>query len=208
MIAIEEIVKDKDSRTKYKVRCTKCGYRFQVRVSRYKEDAKCKACSTTESNIDRTGDHKGSGVISKTFYNKFKNGAKRRNVPFEVTVDYLDSLWTGTCALSGMTITAPTKTDGNGNCQTEYTTASLDRIDSSLGYIIGNVQWVNKHINIMKNGYSQEEFIFMCHQVVSCHANQQPSVLNGNRKVSTKVQRLEGEDNPTNNPSKSARLPE
>jgi hypothetical protein len=41
----------------------------------------------------------------------------------------------------------------------------LDRIDSSKGYIVGNVQWVHKHVNVMKNIFSQEMFIFICNQV-------------------------------------------
>jgi archaellum component FlaC len=41
-------------------------------------------------------------------------------------------------------------------------TASLDRVDSAKGYIKGNVQWVHKDINMMKQQYSQEYFIQMC----------------------------------------------
>jgi len=45
-------------------------------------------------------------------------------------------------------------------------TASLDRIDSSKGYIEGNVQWVHRKINMMKQSYTQEEFIELCQAVV------------------------------------------
>lgn len=51
---------------------------------------------------------------------------------------------------------------------------SLDRIDSSLGYIPGNVQWVCKQINISKHILSTKEFIGMCRKVVN-YADQQPS---------------------------------
>jgi hypothetical protein len=40
--------------------------------------------------------------------------------------------------------------------------ASLDRIDSSIGYIDGNVQWLAGKVNMMKQSYTQEEFIEMC----------------------------------------------
>ena len=46
-------------------------------------------------------------------------------------------------------------------------TASLDRIDSSKGYVEGNVQWVHKMINMSKQQYSQEEFIDMCKAVAN-----------------------------------------
>ena len=193
MKQVIETVKSKDGRRKYKVICTECGYQSQVRVSTYDKDAVCKRCDTTKRNEEGRGSGVKDHPISKSFLYYFKSGAKRRGVLFQVSLDYARSLWTGKCALSEMEITAPSFTH-NGNCVKGYTTASLDRIDSYKGYIEGNVQWVNKHINIMKNGYSQEEFVYMCHMVASSNANQQPSVLKGNRKVNTKVQRLEGEE--------------
>mgnify|MGYP007044016634 CR=1 FL=1 len=44
-------------------------------------------------------------------------------------------------------------------------TASLDRIDSSKGYIEGNVQWVHKDINWMKQDFNEEYFIFLCSEI-------------------------------------------
>lgn len=41
-------------------------------------------------------------------------------------------------------------------------TFSLDRIDSKIGYIEGNVQWVHKMVNMCKQHYTQEEFLEMC----------------------------------------------
>lgn len=45
--------------------------------------------------------------------------------------------------------------------------ASLDRIDSSKGYEQGNVQWVHKDINNMKQSFSQDKFIDWCKKVVN-----------------------------------------
>jgi hypothetical protein len=44
-------------------------------------------------------------------------------------------------------------------------TASLDRIDSSKGYIEGNLQWLHKRINIMKGNMSEKEFLDFCESV-------------------------------------------
>lgn len=44
-------------------------------------------------------------------------------------------------------------------------TASLDRIDSTKGYLSGNVQWVHVSVNRMKNSFSQNEFIATCTEV-------------------------------------------
>jgi hypothetical protein len=47
----------------------------------------------------------------------------------------------------------------------ENKTASLDRINSDLGYVYGNIQWIHKDINKMKNDYEQNYFILLCKKV-------------------------------------------
>lgn len=46
--------------------------------------------------------------------------------------------------------------------------ASVDRINSHLYYIEGNLQWVHKTVNQMKRGLSNEEFISWC-KTISRH---------------------------------------
>ena len=52
------------------------------------------------------------------------------------------------------------------NSGTDYlnggTTASLDRINSSKGYESGNLQWVHKDINKMKNIFDEDYFVRLC----------------------------------------------
>ncbi len=65
----------------------------------------------------------------------------------------------GLCAYTGQVLTlSASKHDTLG-------TASLDRIDSSRGYVLDNIQWVHKDINRLKNNYSEADFIQMCHLV-------------------------------------------
>jgi hypothetical protein len=45
--------------------------------------------------------------------------------------------------------------------------ASIDRRDSNLGYTPDNIQWVYKPLNIMKNSFSEKEFLFVCNQVTN-----------------------------------------
>lgn len=70
------------------------------------------------------------------------------------------------CALSGLNLTLPIN-----ETTKSYTasTASVDRIDSNIGYVPGNVQWVHKHINLMKNKLTQKYFIEMCKNVANTH---------------------------------------
>jgi hypothetical protein len=89
------------------------------------------------------------------------DGAKRRAHEFSITPDYLDLLWEtqqGRCALTGWSIGFNGRVKGH--------TASLDRIDSSLGYIEGNLQWVHRNVNRAKNVSSQDDFVRMCQAVV------------------------------------------
>ena len=51
---------------------------------------------------------------------------------------------------------------------------SLDRIDSSKGYIEGNVQWVTYQANLNKHVMTMEQLYEFCRKVLN-HANQQPS---------------------------------
>ena len=46
-------------------------------------------------------------------------------------------------------------------------TASLDRIDSKLGYELNNIQWVHKDINMMKQAYTNNYFIEHCKLVAA-----------------------------------------
>lgn len=70
------------------------------------------------------------------------------------------------CALSRETISFPLNQNSKYRC---CQTASLDRIDSSQGYITGNVQWVHKHINLMKQDLLNGEFVEWCRRVADCH---------------------------------------
>ncbi len=68
------------------------------------------------------------------------------------------------CALTGLKLTFPRNKKEMTQCN-----ASLDRIDSSKGYIEGNVQWVTKEVNQSKMDSSQKGFIKMCHDVSEKH---------------------------------------
>ena len=111
---------------------------------------------------------KGFGDISGDYWDSIKRGAngskgRRKPLDFSITIHYAWDLYlkqNKKCALSGQQIRI------NYN-QRENHTASLDRIDSSIGYIEGNVQWVHKDINMMKRTYDENYFIKMCKLVAN-----------------------------------------
>jgi len=106
---------------------------------------------------------KGCGEISGRFWKgivRCANGSKkRRKIELGITIEDAWKLFLAQgrrCALSGLELKFPTRyVDRSG-------TASLDRIDSLLGYVMGNVQWVHKDINRMKSTLTQSRFIELC----------------------------------------------
>jgi len=100
--------------------------------------------------------------IPRWLIRNFKGGAKVRNKEWDLDIIYLGDLWEmqkGKCAYTGWEL----EIGENGHIKT----ASLDRIDSSKGYIRGNVQWVHKNVNYAKHTLTHDEFIQMCQAVVS-----------------------------------------
>lgn len=121
-----------------------------------------KSCGCGIAKGNGHSSFRGSGRVSMTYFSSIKRGADggkgRVAKEFSVTIDYLSELFDkqdGKCALSGLDLDFITKKE----------TASLDRIDSSIGYIEGNLQWVHKDINMMKRAYDQDYFIELCRKI-------------------------------------------
>jgi len=162
LIAIS-IIRDK-GQTKWLCKCI-CGSIKPYRQCRLLKNKYCN-CGC-ESNYCRENNKlwKGYGVINGSILLRIKLSAKRRNLEFNLTAKYLNDVFVsqnGKCALSGIDIELSKKTQDSKN---GMDTASPDRIDSTKGYIVGNIQWVHKDINFMKNYYNQDYFIEMCRKV-------------------------------------------
>ncbi len=137
------------------VTCINCG---KERIINRKDHAtrlaktKCKSCSNKSNHPQ--GDYKG---IRISFFNKFKLGANSRGLDFEIDLDIASNLakkQNYKCYYSGLEL--------KFNGDFKQITASIDRINSSLGYVEHNVCWVHKEINMMKQQFSEERFIEMC----------------------------------------------
>jgi hypothetical protein len=107
---------------------------------------------------------KGGKHIPGTFLSKYRNHAKRRCIIFDLSLEYLDDLLEKQnfkCAITGLPLSFENYGYKDLNCN-----ASLDRIDSNGNYEEGNVQWVLREINMMKQSLSMEYFIRLCKLVV------------------------------------------
>lgn len=103
------------------------------------------------------------GTIAK-LYNSARNRAAKKKIDFNLTQEYLYQLWAeqnGLCAISGIKMETET-----GIVISNPYKASLDRIDSSKGYTMGNVQLVCGKINLMKHQGTLEDLLFWCSAVV------------------------------------------
>lgn len=128
-------------------------------------------CKILENLNHRSGkNHNGwSGYedISGTIFARISGNAKQRNKEFNITIEYCWELFqqqNGKCKLTGLDLYFA---KNQKELSEGKNTASLDRIDSKKGYIVGNVQWVHVDVNYMKQEYSQEYFIQMCKLISS-----------------------------------------
>jgi hypothetical protein len=102
------------------------------------------------------------------FINKCKCRNKETGVKVNIDVIYLKNLWNsqnGKCSYTGIKMMLPDTTNGFSVVHSLYK-ASLDRIDSSKGYIKGNVEFVCYAINNAKNDFSKQEMISFVNDIL------------------------------------------
>ena len=146
----------------YTKKCSGCGNeqsygRLDHFKSALKGDWKCKSCSSHINNF------KGKiGSMPITWYEVKRKGGLHRGYEWDLTPEYIIDLYNEQnklCALTGWDI---------GWSEKGLTsTVSIDRIDSSEGYFIGNVQLLHKDVNMAKQQYSQDYFIEMCKAITN-----------------------------------------
>lgn len=153
-------------------KCDNCGVIFekpQSEINRNSKIGRKNFCSRTcvgKNNFKNFGENKSNYDISKHSKNKNDKYTKfryhyrnilKRNKEVNVTIDDLKEIWEiqkGVCPYLGIELTLNTYGKINKD---SITSASLDRIDSKKGYIKGNVQWVSRAMNYLKNDMSEEQ---------------------------------------------------
>lgn len=134
-----------------------------TRSARY--SAKCQPCTR---KYRRTKNAEEAGIpknLSPKYYlNHLRLKALRRKGSINVTTADLIALWNeqkGRCALTGWKMTMTRRVG------IVRTNASIDRIDSSKGYTLDNVQLVCVAANKAKFDLSQKEFVKLCRSVLA-----------------------------------------
>lgn len=161
--------KYKLNRKLIEVECDCCHQKFQKPLSEYNRNLKLgrhnfctRSCSIRYSNYHRIPSEKiiesqnniknyaGNHRDEYTPFRYILRSARNRFKECNLTLEYLKEVWdkqNGICPYTGLNLILPSYTK---KVPIEYR-ASLDRIDSSLGYVIGNVQFVSTPINFLKS---------------------------------------------------------
>jgi hypothetical protein len=104
--------------------------------------------------------------MPKELYCSTKHSARARGLPFRVTQHELWRIFEqqeSRCALTGWPLSFQ---PAEGHTRT----ASIDRIDSSKGYVSGTVQWVHRDVNRLKRNFAPDRFFAICAAVSAWHS--------------------------------------
>ncbi len=157
--------KDKKSQYLYKCICD-CGNEKYTLGYRLKNGS-VRSCGCNRRGLNNKR-WSGCGEISGNCFSGIREHRNRRdgrNLEFTITKEYIWNLFIKQdrkCKLSGVDLKFKKKNRDSWDLQT----ASLDRIDSDKGYMIGNVQWIHKDINQMKMDLTEDYFIEMCKKII------------------------------------------
>ena len=128
---------------------------------------KCTICGNKQCGSDN-GYFKGyEGLYGNWIQKLNKSNEQLGYPPCDFDMKYLWDLYiqqNKKCALTDLDIDMKLKDDTAYDGYRQI--ASLDRIDSNLGYCTGNVQWVHKDVNIMKNKFDQDYFLNICNLII------------------------------------------
>lgn len=100
--------------------------------------------------------HSEKRKSKKGEFSYYVRTAKRRKHDYNITLEYLAELWEkqkGKCAITGLDM----EVKKANKKQNYFKLASLDRIDSDIGYMKDNVQFVCLPINLAKSNKSDIE---------------------------------------------------
>lgn len=110
---------------------------------------------------------RGTVYVPMEYYSCVKQHARSRNLEFSITIDYISNLLVEQdfkCALSRLPIELY-----YGGIKHSKNTASLDRINNSIGYITNNIQWLHKDVNWMKQDFEEKYFLDLCLSIADNH---------------------------------------
>lgn len=166
---------------------------FYIRSDRNKPIGRCKKCNQKAnkeswnklSDVEkkkRFSDNKSwrddqikKGNLKVFFTSKlcsYKGTAEKKNIPFDLTIDYLIELFENQnrkCYYTGKELTLHSNR-GDGHQIIKFGKyhyqASLDRLMPEKGYVKGNVVWCGWIVNTCKNLLTEQELYTLCETII------------------------------------------
>ena len=145
--------RDYKSRDSFKLICPDCNLDFLTNSYR---TIRCKACAKNSAYRTHMLDYKWR---LKKLIAMAKNRAQEKNLPFNLTHEYLIGLWDG---MDGICPISKRELDLNPygeKGQVNPNAPSIDRINPKLGYVQGNVRIVIYHINVALSEFGLDALI-------------------------------------------------
>ena len=153
--------------------CLRCGVpkpldqfrENQNNKHRQNKDRNCKDCrKSVEDNRKRNsrGKEDIDSIINDRYWGMIDR-AKRKGWSIDFDKQYLKELWIqqqGLCAITKIQMTLKLF---NGRVPTNM---SVDRIDSSKGYIKGNIQLICMAVNQMKSDLDMDTLLYFCREIL------------------------------------------
>lgn len=106
----------------------------------------------------------GLNEVPQTLMGRVSKRARKNGLEVDIDLNYLNEIYDNQklpgesfarCIYSGYPLVFQSSRDYN---------ASVDRVDSRVGYVRGNVQLVDKKVNVSKHTLSDTQFRFLIHQ--------------------------------------------
>jgi hypothetical protein len=148
--------------------CLKCGKQKRVKGSFIRRGVS-KNCGCNRARIfkDQNQLAPGEGAV-RQLMNTYKQMARFKQRPFELTLEQFKELTKGNCHYCGVPPcqTLTRKHNGGKTYGTPYQYNGVDRLDSSLGYTLENCVSACGVHNKMKLDMSAEDFLKACKAVV------------------------------------------
>lgn len=176
------------------VKCTQCGKKFSRRKAELNRSQKTRrklfcsrSCCAHYKNQEfphpnvgnlkaanrRDRDSRFRWFISRVRYRVTSKGNRRvKSLGTDLDVAYLRRVWRAqdkVCPITGWRLRLPRSTRGWDADIPRHRRASLDRIDSRLGYVRGNVRFVSVMVNNAKNDFTDTELLDFCRAVAKLH---------------------------------------
>ena len=140
-----------------------CGNKKLIPISRFTcSNPTVKACGCTSYNLNFRDliEKYGEDYPFYVVWGTVKVHMSRRKKDFTITPDDIKRIWmkqNGRCIYTGEKLHLP-----NSHADKASINLSIDRIDSSIGYLPDNIQFTTKRVNMMKQELSHSEFLHYC----------------------------------------------